>query len=162
MTKRKIIILIILLVSLIPICAFADCSDCDVSNCEECGCEKSSNGTKCVYSTFKDNLVSCGNHKLTNIPGIIPKVSSTVYSIIQVAVPILLVLFGSIDLVKGIIAAKDDEIKKGQQLLIKRLIAGALVFFAFVIVKFVISIAADENSGALIKCSECFVEGKCD
>lgn len=90
----------------------------------------------------------------------IPETISLIIKIIRVAVPILLVIFGSLDLVKGIIAGKDDEIKKGQQIFIKRLIAGALVFFVFVIVEFVVSLAAGSTENAnIMKCAKCFING---
>lgn len=90
----------------------------------------------------------------------IPDTISLIIKIIRVAVPILLVIFGSLDLVKGIIAGKDDEIKKGQQIFIKRLIAGALVFFVFVIVEFVVSLAAGSTETNIMKCAKCFITGE--
>ncbi len=78
--------------------------------------------------------------------------------VIQIAVPILLVVFGMMDLMKGIMAQKDDEIKKGQQTFIKRLIAAAIVFFVIAIVKLVISAVAG-NSDGIMACANCFLEG---
>ena len=81
------------------------------------------------------NISSCDAVISSNVM-IDEKIPSTVHTIvliIKIAVPVLLVIFGSIDLLKGVIAAKEDEIKKGQQVFIKRLIAGALVFFVFVV-----------------------------
>ena len=86
-----------------------------------------------------DSLLSCGNGMMTDIPVLIPKVVSIAYIIIQIAVPVVLVIMGSLDLFKGITAGKEDEIKKGQQIFVKRLIAAALVFFTFVITKVLIS-----------------------
>lgn len=111
-----------------------------------------------TYNNYSDASVSCGS--LGNIPSTIPKVTSIVYNIIRIGVPILLVIFGMLDLFKGIMASKEDEMKKGQQIFIKRLIAGVLVFFVFTIVKFVISLAADDSSD-LINCAECFVSNDC-
>ena len=55
-----------------------------------------------------------------------------------------------------------DEIKKGHQILIKRVIAAGLVFFVFVIIKFFISIVADSTSSKIVECTECFINNKCD
>lgn len=82
--------------------------------------------------------------------------------IIQIVVPVLLVVFGSIDFLKAIIAQKDDEIKKGQQTFIKRLIAGIIVFFVIAVVKLVISFAAgddDEQKETILNCANCFFNG---
>ncbi len=112
------------------------------------------------YENYDDSkLLSCGG-KLSDIPSALPKVTSTLYTVIQIVVPILLVIFGMIDLVKGVIAQKDEEIKNGQRLLLKKIIVAIAIFFMFVIVKFIISIAADSSSG-IIECAECFIENKC-
>lgn len=89
------------------------------------------------------------------------KIANTVHIIIliiQVAVPIILVVLGMIDLLKASIAGKEDEIKKAQMLFIKRLITGALVFFVFVIVKMLVSFVADDSKG-ILNCVDCFVNG---
>ena len=80
--------------------------------------------------------------------------------VMQLLVPILLVIFGSIDFVKAVSSQKEDEIKKGQQVFLKRLIAGALVFFVVAIVKLIISMFGSANSdGNLMSCVNCFVKG---
>ena len=86
----------------------------------------------------------------------------TIILVIQVVVPVLLVVFGSIDFVKAMISQKDEEIKKGQQTFIKRLIAGALVFFVIAIVKLIISFAAGDKNKSIINCANCFLNGAND
>ena len=54
--------------------------------------------------------------------------------IIQWIVPIILIVLGTIDLVKAVIAGKEDDIKKNQQVLIKRVIAAIIVFLVPLIV----------------------------
>lgn len=105
--------------------------------------------------------VYCGN--ITGIPKKVPELSSYVISIIQIAVPIILVILGSIDLFKGITAQKEDEIKKGQQTLIKRLITAALIFFVVVIVKFFVSLIANSTSTVnIVDCIDCFINNDCN
>lgn len=118
-----------------------------------------------TYNNYDKNaLVSCGEGEniIENIPSLIPKVVSIAYTLIQVAVPVVLVIMGSLDLFRGISAQKEDEIKKGQQMFIKRLISAALVFFVFVIVKVVISVVADGSSNSIMDCAQCFIENECD
>jgi len=109
------------------------------------------------------NKVSCGSGKgmVTGIPSKIPELTSFAITIIQIAVPIILVLMGSLDLFKGITAGKEDEMKKGQQMFIKRLVVGAIIFFVVVIVKFLISIIADTNETNIVDCIDCFVSNDC-
>ena len=57
------------------------------------------------------------------------KTVSSVLTIIQIVVPILLIIFGSIDLMKAVMAGKEDEIKKSQGTFVKRAIAAVIVFF---------------------------------
>ena len=78
--------------------------------------------------------------------------------VLQIAVPILLVVFGMLDLMKAVIAQKEDEIKKGQQTFIKRLVAAIIFFFIIAIVKFAIS-AISKDNGDIISCMNCFIEG---
>ncbi len=115
-----------------------------------------------TYNNYDKNaVVSCGDNLLTNIPSLIPQVIKIVYIAIQIAVPIVLVIMGMLDLFKAISAQKDDDIKKAQQIFIKRLISAALVFFVFVVVKFVISLVADNNGSRILECADCFISGEC-
>lgn len=51
-----------------------------------------------------------------------------VINVIQYAVPVALILWGSIDLFKSITTGKDDEIKKKQTLLFKKVLSAVIVF----------------------------------
>lgn len=87
--------------------------------------------------------------------GLDPKIGHTLYMIIliiQVFVPILLIIWGMLDLGKAVMAQKEDEIKKGQNTFIKRLVAAAIVFFVVVIVKLVVSLFAGDNSTSITNC----------
>jgi len=57
-----------------------------------------------------------------------------ILKVIQWVVPIILILLGTIDLVKAVIAGKEDDIKKNQTALIKRIIAAVIVFLVPLIV----------------------------
>lgn len=114
-----------------------------------------------TYNNYDKNaIVACGEGMISNIPALIPKVISVAYIIIQIAVPVVLVIMGSLDLVKGLTAQKEDDIKKGQQMFVKRLIAAAFIFFVFAIVKLVISFVADEAK--IMNCAECFIRNDCE
>ena len=66
--------------------------------------------------------------------------------IFQIGIPILLIVFGMIDLGKAVIASKEDEIKKAQGMLIKRAIYAVAVFFVVTIVTVLFGIVV--SSGA--------------
>ena len=86
----------------------------------------------------------------------------TAYVILQIAVPILIVIVGSLDFLKGVIAQKEDEIKKYQHIFIRRLILGAVVFVVFALVQLVIGVVAphDSNEG-MWDCASCLINGDC-
>lgn len=49
--------------------------------------------------------------------------------VFKIVIPILLIIFGMIDLGKAVIASKDDEIKKATKSLAMRAIAAVVIFF---------------------------------
>jgi len=100
---------------------------------------------------------TCGNLSF-NFSGMIPYVISMVVTIIKIAVPVVLIIFGMIDFLKAVTASKEDEIKKGQQTFIKRLIAAVIVFFVVQIVQLVASFASN-NDANVTGCFNCFING---
>ncbi len=68
-----------------------------------------------------------------------------IIALIQYAVPIAIIILGSIDLFKAVVASKEDEIKTAQKLLIKRVIYGVVVFFVVLIVKLVFGQALGQD-----------------
>ena len=118
-----------------------------------------------TYDNVSSAVTSCGNGLITKIPSLFPIIISAFYNVLQVAVPIVLTVIGSIDLVKGITAGKEDEMKKSRQLFVKRLISAALIFFVFIVVKLVISLVTKEEgvskANRMMQCAECFVRNVC-
>ena len=120
------------------------------------------------YCTNEDNdtitssgtRVACGN--VSGIPEKVPQITSIVILIAEVAVPILLVLFGAFDFVKGMVSAKDDDIIGKRKLFVKRLIMGAMVFFIISGTKLLTSVVTDNVSSSNISnCIECFINNDC-
>lgn len=70
-----------------------------------------------------------------------------VYPIIQIGIPILLILMGTIDLGKAVLSSDDKEIKGATGKLIKRAIAAIAVFFVATIVSLVMGMFKTSNSG---------------
>lgn len=73
-------------------------------------------------------------------------VKNGVIPIIQIGIPILLIIFGMLDLGKAVVAGKEDEIKKNQQLLVKRAISAVAVFFVTTLVTLVFGIFASSGT----------------
>ncbi len=84
-----------------------------------------------------DADVSCGEGStLVNVIAIV----RLVMNIICIAVPIIMILMGTIDLFKAVTAGKDEDIKKKQKALITRIIAGVLVFLVPTIVSVIMNL----------------------
>ena len=65
---------------------------------------------------------------------------------------ILLIIFGTLDLAKAVIAGKEDEMKAAQKLLIKRLIYAVAVFLVATIVVVVMGLVNEGNDSAWWAC----------
>ena len=52
----------------------------------------------------------------------------TIYNLLRVAVPVILVILGSVDFLRATIAGKDDEIEKHRKRFINRLIIAGMIF----------------------------------
>jgi len=106
--------------------------------------------------SYDVSTYSCGNEYLTGIPVRIPKLGKFIMNFLQILIPIVLIIYGSLDLVKAVYASKEDEIKKGQQTFVKRLAGAIIIFFVFAIVKLVISVVST-NSSPIMECVDCIL-----
>lgn len=87
--------------------------------------------------------------------------------VFKIAVPIIIIVFGMIDLGKAVVASKDDEIKKSIKSLVMRAIAGVVIFFIPTLVglifRLVDGFADAEVQGEYQVCSECITSpGSCE
>ena len=103
--------------------------------------------------------ISCGGNLIT-MDRIIPDMTSLVVTLIKIGIPVLLIIFGMLDLGKAVMAQKEDEIKKSQQMFFKRILSAALVFFVVVIVQLVFNLVAKEETGVW-NCVNCFINESC-
>ena len=104
-----------------------------------------------------EGLYTCGSLDF-EFSGMFPYLVSTIILIIKIVVPILLIIFGMLDLGKAVVAAKEDEIKKGQHTFIKRLITAAIVFVVIQVVQLLIGFISSDKT--VTSCFNCFVNGK--
>ena len=73
---------------------------------------------------------------------IVGVIKNGIFPIIQIGIPILLILMGSIDLGKAVISSDEKAIKGATSNLIKRCIAAIAVFFIVTIVRILTNIIA--------------------
>ena len=72
----------------------------------------------------------CNNTDLLSIIGI----AKTVLRVLQIGIPIILLIFGTIDMGKAVMAGDEKEIKAATNILIKRAVAAVIVFLLFMVV----------------------------
>lgn len=68
-----------------------------------------------------------------------------IINLIKNLTPVILIIMGSLDFGKAVMSQKEDEIKKAQGAFIKKVIAGAAVFFTIVFAKWIVRIV--DNAG---------------
>lgn len=167
--KKLIVFIICLIVCLCTNNVYAASNSNSNSNTTSSSSTSSTTSNKKPNADFMivDNYVSCGRSGssalIKNIPSILPKITSSIYNTVMVVVPVALILLGIVDLVKGIMSQKEDEIKKGRESLVKRLITGVIVFLIVMLVKLFVNIINGGNdSSKIIGCIDCFVSNECD
>ena len=99
-----------------------------------------------------------------NVPDTLLDIIHYVYIAIQIVVPIMLIMFGMIELAKAITAQKEDEIKKAQSGLLKKVVLAVLVFLVLSIVQFAFDFASADlkksgEKGNVWNCVKCFIGG---
>ncbi len=111
------------------------------------------------------NLLACS----IDIDPIVPGTIRTFVTILKIAIPIILVVLGLLDLSKAVVANEEKEMKEAQKRLIKRIIYAVLVFFVVAIVQFVFGALADADSknanvdkGNINSCVSCFISKASD
>ena len=66
--------------------------------------------------------------------------------IFKIVIPVIIIVFGMIDLGKAVVASKDDEIKKSVKSLVMRAIAGIVIFFIPTLVGAIFSLVGEFGS----------------
>ena len=119
-------------------------------------------------NTDKLIYVQCGD--TFDIPYQAPQVISFFVNLLKIATPIILIIVSIIALLKAVSASNEDEIKKAQKGLIRKVIAAVMVFFVISIVQFVIMKVADNTvkntdnkteADNLSTCLSCFLNNDC-
>ncbi len=65
--------------------------------------------------------------------------------IIRIVIPVIIILLGTLDLGKAVMAGEDKKIKEAQKTFIKRIIYGVAIFFIFTIVEVIFGLLGVET-----------------
>ena len=90
--------------------------------------------------------------------GLLPlvKVIVALIKIFMIVIPIGLIIFGTIDLGKAVIASDEKEVKAAQGRLIKRFIYAALIFFVPMLVGVIMNVVSAGGKGDTTSWNECW------
>ena len=77
--------------------------------------------------------------------------------VFKIVIPIVIIVFGMIDLGKAVVASKDDEIKKSVKSLVMRAIAGVIIFFIPTLVGAIFGLVGEfnDNRDEYNVCQQC-------
>lgn len=96
------------------------------------------------------------------IPGDVASIIHYIYLSVQVLVPVVLIIFGMIELGKAITAQKEDEISHAKSSFLKKLIIAVVVFLVLAIVELVFNFATSgDNQDNIWSCFNSVINGKC-
>jgi nitric oxide reductase large subunit len=94
--------------------------------------------------------------------GLLPLVRVVVQliKIFMIVIPIALIIYGTIDLGKAVIASDEKEVKAAQSRLIKRFIYAALIFFVPMLVGVVMNVISVGGEGDTASWENCWRAAK--
>ncbi len=102
--------------------------------------------------------VSCGD---VEIGGSIVGIIRFIFNGIKIGVPVILIIVGMFDMGKAITQQKEDEIKKAQNLLVRKAVAAALVFLIVSMVGLLFSVVSEEGTdGDVWTCVDKLLSGE--
>ena len=112
------------------------------------------------------NLVMLGASLFCAQSANIWKFVGNILLVFKIVIPLLLIIFGMVDLGKAVVSSKDDEIKKATTTLVKRAIAGVVIFFLPTLIAVIFKIVPGANSEDWALCGSCISNpndgSKCD
>ena len=87
-------------------------------------------------------------------------IKNGLFPILQIGIPIILIVLGTLDLGKAVISSDDKAVKEAQSKLIKRCIYAIAVFFIVTLVSLVFSMVGslvdEETAPGLVNWSDCW------
>ena len=95
------------------------------------------------------------------IPLQIFNIVKLVYNVIRFAVPLILIFVGMLDMAKAVTGKDEAEIKKAQNLLVRKGVTAALVFLIVSLVALLFNIVSsgDSDSKTIFDCVNSFLNG---
>ena len=93
-----------------------------------------------MLDLFQIGVVGNVSDNCGGLEPIVRIIKKGVLPIVQIGIPILLIVFGTIDLGKAVISSDEKEVKQAQSRLIKRCIYAVAIFFITTLVSLLMSL----------------------
>lgn len=106
------------------------------------------------------NMFQLGKINCNSLLPMIKIVRKGIMPLFFIGIPIALILFGTIDLGKAVIASKEDEVKAAQKMLIKRAIYAIALFLVVPIVNIVMELVSTSEVDGTASWSTCWNQAK--
>lgn len=90
----------------------------------------------------------CGDAAVSNIMYLL----GVVVAVIRIAVPIILIVIGMVDLVKALTSQDDKQIKSATSLIVKRVVIAIAIFLVPTVVRLVMNLISQNEYQQCINC----------
>lgn len=100
-----------------------------------------------ILTTVEDIYTTCFTCGSVELPYYLSVFGENCIKFVKILVPVILIVLGMIDMFKAFSSQKEDDMKKAQQIFVKRLISGLLVFLVITAVEFLFSILTSAGFG---------------
>lgn len=100
-----------------------------------------------MLNLFQLGVVGNVDDNCGGLEPIVRIIKKGVFPIVQIGIPILLIVFGTIDLGKAVISSDEKEVKQAQSRLIKRCIYAVAIFFITTLVSLIMSLVSTGAEG---------------
>ena len=107
-----------------------------------------------LYS-LDGGYMQCGGK---TIPSGITDITRSIVALFKIIIPIILIVFGSFDFIKAVMAFNEKDMKVKQKQFFRRIVGAMLSFFVVTLVEFVVEIVA--NTSDYTSCIACAVADK--
>lgn len=108
------------------------------------------------------NILAAGTCNI-DIDAIVPAFTVSIINLVKIVIPIILIVFGMIDLGKAVMSNDEKTMKAAQTTFIKRIVYAVIIFFIVAIVQLVFGMLASagatdkDNEGNTAACISCFI-----
>lgn len=108
-------------------------------------------------------LVTCSGLE-NGFDPILPAAVSLIVTAIKIIVPIILIIFGMMDLAKAVMSNDEKTMKESQGKFIKRIVYAVIIFFVVAAIQLVFSLlerSKAPDAGNAKSCINCFINNDC-